>query len=211
MAYFPIFINLENQDCLVVGGGKVAERKVRILLEYGPKIRVVAPEVTETLRKLQAEGRVRLFLRPFCPEDLKEAFLVIAASSDPDVNREISKVCKEKKIPVNVVDVKEECSFLFPALIKEENVTIGISTGGDSPAMAGFLKEKIRKSIPENCGQTAAWMGEKRKQLKGRIPDLHLREAIFKELAREAMERGKGLSRQEVDEIINRKMEQYNE
>ena len=94
MSYFPMFIELENQDCLVVGAGKVAERKVRILLEYGPNVRVVAPEATERLRQLAAQGRIKLFLRPYSKGDLEGAQLVIAACSDPDVNREISRICR---------------------------------------------------------------------------------------------------------------------
>ena len=211
MSYFPMFIELAGQDCLVVGAGKVAERKVRILLEYGPNVRVVAPEATERLRQFAAQGRIKLFLRPYSKGDLEGAQLVIAACSDPDVNREISRICRERKIPVNVVDVKEECSFLFPALVKDGNVTVGISTGGESPAMAGLLKERVRQAIPQNCGQAAAWVGLQREALKKRIAHSRLREAVCRELANIAFERGeegfKGFAPEKVDEIIKRKME----
>ena len=187
MAYFPMFVELKDQDCLVAGGGKVAERKVRILLEYGPKIRVVAPEATEEIKGLAKEGKIRLDLREFCREDLDGAGMVIAASCDKNVNREISACCKSRRIPVNVVDVKEECSFFFPALVKDGPVTVGISTGGESPAMAGLLKKRIRQVIPEGCGQAAAWVGEQRERLKAEISDGKEREELFKELAKRAL------------------------
>ena len=102
MAYFPIFIQLEEEDCLVAGGGRVAQRKVEILLEYGPKIRLVAPRVTDSLWKMGQQGKIQIFLRRFRPEDLEGARLVIAASNDPEVNGSISAACRQQNIPVNV-------------------------------------------------------------------------------------------------------------
>lgn len=211
MAYFPIFIDLQGKDCLVAGGGRVAERKVRILLEYGPALRVVAVQASPFLRELADQGRIRLFLRAFQPEDLEGAELVIAASDDSQVNGEISRLCRQRRIPVNVVDVKEECSFLFPALVKEGDISIGISTGGKSPAMAALLKQRVRQAVPTGCAQAAAWMGEERERLKERIPGQSVREAVFQELAQLALERGEGLSQEEVEEIIGRKMDRQNE
>ncbi len=214
MAYFPIFIQLEGEDCLVAGGGKVAQRKVEILLEYGPGIRLVAPEVTARLRELGEQGKIRIFLRQFQPEDLEGAGLVIAASNDPAVNGAISAACRRRKIPVNVVDVKEECSFLFPALVKDQDVTVGISTGGGSPAMAGFLKKKIREALPEGFGQAAHWVGGQRERLKPHIVIPSLREEIFKELAELALSRiqeGREFpTDEEVDELVRRKLERTN-
>ena len=215
MAYFPIFIQLEEEDCLVAGGGRVAQRKVEILLEYGPKIRLVAPRVTDSLWKLGQQGKIQIFLRRFRPEDLEGARLVIAASNDPEVNGSISAACRQQNIPVNVVDVKEECSFLFPALVKDQDVTVGISTGGSSPAMARLLKERIRSALPEGCGQAARWVGEQRERLKAAVASPSLREKIFKGLAEQALIRaGVGremASEEEVNELVRRKLEQTNE
>src|SRR5699024_7278608 len=176
MAYFPIFIQLEEEDCLVAGGGRVAQRKVEILLEYGPKIRLVAPRVTDSLWKMGQQGKIQIFLRRFRPEDLEGARLVIAARNDPVVNGSISAACRQQNIPVYVVEVKEECSFLFPALVKDQDVTVGISTGGSSPAMARLLKERIRSALPEGCGQAARWVGEQRERLKAAVASPSLRE-----------------------------------
>lgn len=215
MAYFPIFIQLEHEDCLVAGGGKVAQRKVEILLEYGPRIRLVAPKVTARLMELGEQGKIQIFFRQFQPEDLEGASLVIAASNDAAVNRLISAACRKQKIPVNVVDVKEECSFLFPALIKEQDVTVGISTGGSSPAMARLLKERIYAALPKGCGQAARWVGAQRERLKASIACPSLREHVFKELAQQALSRAQegreALSDEEVNELVRRKTEQENE
>ena len=103
MAYFPIFIQLEEEDCLVAGGGRVAQRKVEILLEYGPKIRLVAPRVTDSLWKMGQQGKIQIFLRRFRPEDLEGARLVIAASNDPEVNGSISAACRQQKAFLNTL------------------------------------------------------------------------------------------------------------
>ena len=193
----------------------MAQRKVEILLEYGPKIRLVAPRVTDSLWKLGQQGKIQIFLRRFRPEDLEGARLVIAASNDPEVNGSISAACRQQNIPVNVVDVKEECSFLFPALVKDQDVTVGISTGGSSPAMARLLKERIRSALPEGCGQAARWVGEQRERLKAAVASPSLREKIFKGLAEQALIRaGEGremASDEEVNELVRRKLEQTNE
>ena len=145
MAYFPFFMDIEGQRCLIVGGGIVACRKVEVLLDYGPEIVVVSPEMTDRMVRYgeTADGKVTLLCREYQEEDLDGVDFVVAATADEELNRRISLVCRERRIPVNVVDVREECSFIFPALIKDEDITVGISTGGSSPTIAQYLKGKI--------------------------------------------------------------------
>lgn len=116
MAYFPFFVDIEKQKCLIAGGGIVALRKVEVLLPYGPAITVVSPEFAPELRELAEQSGVLLKERDFRMEDLNGADFVVAATDDPVLNRQISLTCRENRIPVNVVDVKDECSFIFPPL-----------------------------------------------------------------------------------------------
>ena len=131
MAHFPMFVNLKNKKVLVVGGGKVAQRKIRKLEPFAPKIRVIAPIIAaeiENAEKINRKFRMTDLL--WNPE------LVIVATHDRNENRKIAKLCKTFKIPVNVVDDPENCTFLFPAVISRGDFSAGICTGGTSPTAA---------------------------------------------------------------------------
>ncbi len=215
MAYFPFFMDIEGQNCLIVGGGKVACRKVAVLADYGPRIRVVAPEMEEELRELEAgfekEGnacRLTLIGREFEDQDLESADFVVAATEDEELNRRISLLCREKKIPVNVVDVQEECSFIFPALVRDGDITVGISTGGSSPTIAQYVKARFRKAVPEGFGRLAAELGGYREMVKEQVADISVRTKIFREMVDEGISRDCHLSREEAQEIIRRRLEE---
>ena len=140
MGYFPFYMDIEGKLCVIAGGGKVAYRKVCDLLPFGATIKVVSPEWNAGLSALAEEpsfgSRLKLYRRLFSVEDdLADADFVIAASSDEVLNAKISDYCRQKKIPVNVVDVKDECSFIFPSMLKEGPVNIAISSGGASPVL----------------------------------------------------------------------------
>ncbi len=202
MAYFPFFMEAEGMDCLIVGGGMVALRKVQVLTEYGASVRVVAPEICAEIREMAGQGDIAVFERSFELQDLEGAGAVVAATSDEALNRQISGECRRRRIPVNVVDVKEECSFIFPALVKEGDIVVGVSTGGASPAMARLLKQRIREVIPEGSGEAAAWLKGCRPFVKKRVDSQPVREAVFKELTRRVMSEGRSLSEAEVCDII---------
>ena len=116
--------------------------------------------------------------------------------------------CRERRIPVNVVDVREECSFIFPALIKDEDITVGISTGGSSPTIAQFLKAKFRAAIPEGFGRLAAELGTYRELVKERVPVLSVRTEIFKEMVEEGIRQGGMFTREQAEQLIDRKLEE---
>ena len=208
MAYFPFYMDVEGMVCLIAGGGKVASRKVSTMLEYGAGVRVIAPEATEEIRELADNGRILYEARACAPEDVRAADFVIAATSDEALNRAISVRCRQLRIPVNVVDVKEECSFIFPALVKDGDIVVGISTGGASPAIARMLKDRVRAAIPEGAGAAAGWMKENREMVKNLGVSQQVREEIFYELAEEAMNAGGGLDRGAVRRMIDRKLEE---
>jgi len=147
--FFPVFLNLKDRLCIVIGGGKVAERKVENLLKVKAKIKVISPELTFKLKKLVEEGKIEWEKRKYQKGDLNSAWLVIAATNDPEVQKEIYKEAEERHIFCNVVDVPELCSFIVPSIIKRGPLIIAISTSGVSPAVARRLRETLEELIGE--------------------------------------------------------------
>ena len=197
MAYFPFFVDLSGQRGLIVGGGTVALRKVEKLLPYGPGLTVVAPEPVSELAALP----VTLVRRSFQETDLDRADFVIAATDDEQENHRISALCRGRNIPVNVVDDKEACSFLFPALVQRGNQSVGVSTGGSSPTAAVWLKEQIEGLLPEQTEEILTWLEEQRPLLKERLPDQRARAARFARLFAACLERGRPLTEEERDNV----------
>ena len=193
MAYFPFFVDLAGQRGLIVGGGTVALRKVEKLLPYGPGLTVVAPEPVSELAALPVE----LTRRPFQETDLDRADFVIAATDDEQENHRISALCQERRLPVNVVDDKGACSFLFPALVRRGNLSVGVSTGGSSPTAAIWLKKQIEGLLPEQTEEILTWLEEQRPLLKERLPDQRARAACFARLFAACLALGRPLTEQE--------------
>lgn len=201
MPNFPIFLDLENQNVLVVGGGRVAERKVCKLLPYGPKITVVAPEICESILALSEVTAIR---RRFRLWDLyPRPAMVIAATDDSKFNEALSRLCKKRRIPVNVVDSPANCSFLFPALVRQGDFSAGICTGGCSPTVAAHYKEEWQAQIPENLGEVLAWLEDARQALKETVPAQARRAAVLRELADACLEKGRPLGENEKLAILN--------
>lgn len=147
MGYFPFFVDVENQNCLVVGGGVVALRKIEKLLPFNPNITVVSPKIHKEILSIE---NINIINRKFDFNDLKEKSFVITATDDKVLNKEIYNSCKENNIPVNTVDDKDNCSFIFPALAKNNGVTVAISTSGKSPLYAKYLRKKIENLIQDS-------------------------------------------------------------
>lgn len=158
MAYFPMFVSLENRPCLIVGGGRVASRKCRGLLAFGAEVTMVAERFSETEEGEKQPGlnRVRRRVRE---ADLTERdwALVIAATDDRRVNGQVAAYCRKKGIPVNVADCRDECDFFFPAYCMEGGVVAGISTSGMSPQMASAIRRRLETALPE-------WLAELEKE-----------------------------------------------
>ncbi|GLB28256.1 hypothetical protein LAD12857_01790 [Lacrimispora amygdalina] len=211
MAYFPFFVELEGKKCLIAGGGMVAYRKALVLKDFGPEITVVAVEMIPEMEQLasRCEKYMTLIKRGFEDRDIQEADFVIAATSDEELNRHISVICRRRKIPVNVVDVQEECSFIFPALIKEEDIVVGISTGGSSPTIAQYLKKRFQEAIPSGFGMLASQLGTYRELVKEKVPSLAVRTEIFKTMVKEGIRQGGVFTREQAIELIERKLGEH--
>ncbi|MBU0520186.1 bifunctional precorrin-2 dehydrogenase/sirohydrochlorin ferrochelatase [bacterium] len=141
--YLPLFFNIENQPCLVVGGGTVALRKVEQLLLAGAEVTIISPEVEADLQKVIEQGACVWEQRKYSDDDLTNFRLVIATTNQPEVNRYIYTVCISKGIPVNVVDQPELCTVIFPSIVRRGPITMAISSGGQTP----FLTKALRKEL----------------------------------------------------------------
>ena len=188
MAYFPFFVDIGGKNGLIAGGGRVALHKLQKLLPYGAKLQIVAPEVSEAMEQTALENDICVIKRAFEPSDLNEMFFVIAASDDAKVNAEIGRICRERGILVNVVDDKEACSFLFPSLVKEGNLSIGISTEGTSPEVAAELRSRVVSMIPADMDAILAYLGSLRPLAKAHVKDTGRRAAFLKDTARVCMD-----------------------
>ncbi len=186
MAYFPFFMDLEGREGLIVGGGAVALRKLQKLLPFGPRLTVAAPELLE---EIQALPGLTLLRRAFDPAMLEGKFFVIAATGSREENRKIAALCRERGILVNAADSKEDCGFLFPALVKQGDLTVGISTAGTSPSAAAWVKRRAAGQLPEDFGDMLAYLASLRPLVKARVPEKR-RAAVFSRLFSACLEGG---------------------
>lgn len=171
MEFFPIFLDIKHRRCLVVGGGGVAERKTASLLKSGADLVLVSPKLTGNLTNWRDRGEFSHLAREFLPEDLNDSHLVIAATSDPEVNRHISELAEAKRIPVNVVDQPALCSFILPSIIDRSPVVAAISTGGASPVLARLIRSRLESLIPAGYGRLANLCNRFRQRVKERFAE----------------------------------------
>jgi uroporphyrin-III C-methyltransferase/precorrin-2 dehydrogenase/sirohydrochlorin ferrochelatase len=166
MDFLPIFLNIKNRPCLVVGGGEVAVRKAAVLLQAGAKLRIVSPQLVETFELPQGS---EYLVERFQPAHLDGMTLVIAATDDAAVNEQVSREAKQRNLPVNVVDNPELCSFIMPAILDRSPLVVAFSTGGASPVLARMMRGKLEALIPQAYGRLAAFAERFRDTIKQRI------------------------------------------
>lgn len=152
MKTYPLFALLEGRPCLVVGGGTVGERKVQDLLKAGARVTVVSRELTPALAAQAAQGQVTYIPGDFSPEHLKGMVLVIGATDDPETNARVSAAAQARGLWVNIVDRPELCTFIVPAQVRRGPLTVAISTGGASPALARQLREELEQYFGPEYG-----------------------------------------------------------
>ena len=179
MDYYPAFLDLRGRNCLVVGGGSVAERKVESLLECGARVKVVTREATDGLAELAQSGSIELDRRDYASDDLPGIFLVIAATDDPKVQARIGDEAKEHGLLVNVVDDPANCTFIVPAVARRGELSIAVSTGGRSPALAARIREKLEGLFGPEYEEWVDLLGQLRETLAARFPDPEERKAAW--------------------------------
>ena len=204
MSYFPFFMEIKDEKCLVVGGGVVALRKIEKLLPFGVDITVVSPAFCSEIEEMDGITRIR---RKFDKKDIEGMLFVIGATDDENVNAEISAFCREKNIPVNIVDDPAKCTFFFPALVKRGEFVAGFSTGGGSPLAAQYIRKKVEDAVPEGFDRVVEVLSAVREQVKAEVPDIKIREKIFKEIFALALEKEGNITEEEMNEIIRKEGE----
>ena len=170
MDFLPIFFDVKDQRCLLVGGGEVAARKAALLRQAGARVTVVAPALCNALAELAAGGAITYHNRRFQIRDVEEHVLAIAATDDAEANREVSSAARKRGIPVNVVDCPELCSFITPSIIDRAPLVVAVSTGGSSPVLARQLRARLETLIPAAYGRLALLVEEFREAVKRRLP-----------------------------------------
>lgn len=199
MAYFPFYIDISDKLCLVVGGGRVAFRKIQKLIPFGPKIKVAAPEINDEILKLDGIEIVR---RRFQADDLNGVFMAVSAADDEVVNSLVFNLCKEKNILVNTVDDKDKCSFIFPAIIKQNDIAIGISTNGKSPLYARFLRDNIENMLDKRDIEIAGVLGSYRNYIKQKFNTEAQRKNVLEALLNMCINNEKIPSEEQIDDMI---------
>lgn len=165
-SYLPINLEVAGKTCVVFGGGKVAERKIRLLLEFRANVIVVSPEITAGIKRLVLSRKVKYYPGKYSAKHLVNAVLVIGATSDSGINQKISEAAGQRGILVNIVDSPKLCNFIVPSKIKRGPLVVSISTSGQAPALAKALRVKLEKIITPSLGKLARSLGEKRKNAK---------------------------------------------
>ncbi len=169
MEYLPIFLRLSGRNCLVVGGGEVAARKVSLLLKAGARVTVLAPELGSSLTQFLLDNKITHLQKLFSFEDVRGYCVVVSATNSSQINSDVAEAANHHDIAVNVVDKPESCSFIFPSIIDRSPVIAAISTGGASPVLARMLRERLESLIPSAYGKLATLVREYRQKVKDTV------------------------------------------
>lgn len=169
MEYFPVFLNLKKQPCLVIGAGEVAMRKIILLAKADASITVIATEISENVAAMAISHDLILIKKSFAAEDIQNYRLIVSATNHAETNQWVSKIAGEKNIPVNVVDNPALCSFIFPAIIDRSPIVAAVSSGGAAPVLARLLRAKLESLIPASYGRLAQLAEKFRPAVKAHI------------------------------------------
>lgn len=179
MQALPIFFNIKNRPCVVIGGGEVAARKVTMLLKADAAITLVSPDICAELKALADENKIRFVQESFEQNQLEGACLVVAATDDVKVNEAVSLEAKSRNIPVNVVDAPDLCTFTMGSIIDRSPVVIAVSSEGNAPVLARYIRTKIETMLPAGYGRIAAIAGEFREQVKAKFATTQARRRFW--------------------------------
>lgn len=187
MRYYPIFLDINDKPCIVVGGGSVAERKVASLLNAGAKVLVISPKLTPALKRLAGKKQISYCPNPYKTGDLKGFFLAYSATNNPLVNKAVFKDAKKQGILLNVVDVPELCNFIVPSVVERGDLLIAISTSGKSPAMAKKIREQLEKKFGMEYAVFLDIMGKVREKVLTESKESDKNKALFTKLLNSPM------------------------
>ena len=182
MQYYPIFLDIKGRNCLVVGGGDVGTRKVDMLLKCGASVTVVSTDTTETLQHLSKGQRITLIIRGYTSSDLDGRFLVIGATNDERLNQQISMDAEKRNLLCNIADRPAVCNFILPAIVRQGDLVLAVSTSGKSPAFAKKLRKDLENQFDEAYAVFLDLMGAIRSRLlkQKHAPEEH--KPLFKKI-----------------------------
>ncbi len=181
MKYLPIFANISDTACLVVGGGTLALRKVSLLLKAGGVVTVIAPDLSDNLNQLLCENKIKYKRKIFAHDDVKNYTLIISATNIVAVNQSVAAAAQDYRIPINVVDSPALSSFIFPSIVDRSPIVAAVSTGGASPILARLLRSRLESMIPASYGKLAELAEQFRTKVKTEIKDSRLRRKFWEE------------------------------
>jgi siroheme synthase-like protein len=167
LGYYPIFLDLRARPCVVIGGGDEAERKTHELLDAGAEVTVISADHSAVYEQLSLDRRIRLERRDYRQGDLAGAFLALSATtSNRELSERVAAEAEEQRVLLNVVDVTDLCTWIYPAVVRRGDATIAISTNGRSPAMARFLKRRVEEAVPEEFAVLLDILADIRQELR---------------------------------------------
>lgn len=182
MHFLPVFLNIENRNCLVVGGGDVAARKVDLLLKAKARVQLAARKLNPEIQERVDQGQIDFVGEEYYESLLNDCVLVIAATDNESLNSHISEQARQRNLPVNVVDNPPLCTFIMPSVIDRYPVQIAISTGGASPVLARLLRARLETMIPSSFGRLATLMRNVRAKVRAQIPDMRKRRRFWEDV-----------------------------
>jgi siroheme synthase-like protein len=168
--YYPIFLDIENRNVVIIGGGEVCARKAETMMRYGAVVTIVSPEFTAEIEQWANNGKLAIRPKRYEVSDIEDAHIIIASTDDTTVNEQIAADARARRIPVNVVDVTHLCEFIVPAIIEKDGIQIAISTGGKSPAVARTLKEDLNRTVGPEYSEVNDLLGSLRDSAKATLP-----------------------------------------
>lgn len=184
MLYYPVFLNLKNKKAVVIGGGSVAERKAQTLLSCNADVSIISPKITPRLRRLAKEGKVEYIKKGYEDKDIKDAFIVVAATNDRGINEAIYKTAERCGCLLNIVDKPESSNFIVPSVISRGDLTIAISTGGRSPALSKQIRKELQQIYGREYEIFIKTMGKIRGMLLRSVSSEKARRRILTKLAK---------------------------
>ncbi len=180
----PMFMKMQGRPCLVVGAGRIALEKLRVLLECGAEVRVIAPEALPEVKQMAVEGRICFIRKEYSDSDLEGATVIIAATNNPELNHKVYAEAVSRGRLVNVVDDPEYCDFYFGSIVRRGALQVAISTTGESPAFAQQLRAEIDEALPADTGSWLARVGELRRHINRTVAPGPKRISLLGQLAR---------------------------
>ncbi len=209
--FYPILIDLQGKKALVVGGGKVAQRKIETLLGHGATVQVIARELTPELEQLRRAGKILFLGNEFSETFLEGVFLVFAATDDALLNRRVSQTAQQRGLLVNAVDQPADCNFIVPSILSRGDLVIAVSTSGKSPAFARRVRVELEQHFGEEYGFFLNLMGNLRKEILhlGLSPEVNksaFEELVYSDLLAAIKEKNWDLASQIIEKVLGRPM-----